>query len=324
MKVHRNAWIDTLVALTCAVMLQAATAQPTYLKFRCPDGEYRGPEPGKTSYVKDEFTWFVTREFAKRFCMPERFIDEQLKGAEAVAWRVKPSEEVICRLRDGQETCHPRMTFELDLYLKSSLALPKAIDDVRFYWNDIHQPVSSGVLIQTNQHLINADARREGRWEPPAGSRPPFHAPTGPNEASRVTLLYLRVMPDATLNVVTSVSEYYYRADWVAGLDLVSLRSPTSGIGLGTIEHPRNPHREIRKFAIGVIRERDRRVDLAKDDQMTRRDYAHVIDLPEKLGALIADYDSRRWEQVIGPLRRAMTGQAPLPEDAPPTLPLRP
>jgi hypothetical protein len=94
-----------------------AHAQPNYPNYRCPDGEYRGPEPGKASYVKDEFTWFVTREFAKRFCMPESFVDEQLKGAEAIAWRVRPSEEANCTLLDDKEICQRRMNFELDVYL---------------------------------------------------------------------------------------------------------------------------------------------------------------------------------------------------------------
>jgi hypothetical protein len=55
-----------LVVLAGGLLIGQAHAQPNYPKYRCPDGEYRGPEAGKASYVKDEFTWFVTRDFAAR------------------------------------------------------------------------------------------------------------------------------------------------------------------------------------------------------------------------------------------------------------------
>jgi hypothetical protein len=58
--------------------------------------------------------------------------------------------------------------------------------------------------------------------------------------------------------------------------------------------------------------------------RLTRTDYPHVIDLPDKLGALIADYDSRRWNQFIGPLKDAMSGQAPAASGPSVVLPLRP
>ena len=131
-------------------------------------------------------------------------------------------------------------------------------------------------------------------------------------------------MPQGTLNVQTNLVEDYFRANWFDGINLVSLRGSTA-LGLGTIDDPRNPHRDIRKFAIGVIR----RTDLppgGMDDysRLTRRDYPHVIDLPDKLGALISDYDSRRWNQMIGPLKDAISGQAPAASGPSVLLPLRP
>lgn len=303
-----------LVVLASGLLVGHAHAQPNYPKYRCPDGEYRGPEPGKANYVKDEFSWFVTRDFAKRFCMPESFVDEQLKGAEAIAWRVKPSEEVICALRDGKETCTRKTLFEMDLYLKNSLALPRSDSDVEFYWNDLQSITSSGDLISNNRRSINSYARQRGEYQEPAGGRPPFHAFSGPGESKRVNFLYLRVMHQGTLQVQTNLVEKYFRANWVNGLDIVSLRSSTA-LGLGTIEDSRNPNRDIRKFAIGVTPERNRPGDFPREDLLTRRDYAHVIDVPDKLGSLIADYDSKRWDQMIGPLKRAMTGQTANPAD---------
>ena len=306
------------LALCCS-----ATAQQSPLKYKCVDGEYRGPELGKTRYVKDEFTWFVTREFAKRFCMPESFVDDQLKGAEALAWRVKPSEEAVCHLKDGKEICTRKNLFELDLYLNSNLTLPKSDPDVLYFWNDLQPINSSGDVISTHRLVLDSSLRREGKYREPAGGRPPFFAYSGKSEKSRVVFLYLRAMPQGTLKLQTNFTEDYYRANWAGGIDIVSLRSSTA-LGLGTVDDPRNPYRDIRKFVIGITQDRKRPGSIPEEDLLTRRDYAHVIEVPDKLGALISAYDSKRWDEFIGPVKRAVLGQASDPTDPTAVLPLRP
>lgn len=74
-------------------------------KLRCSDGEYRGPEPGKKVWTQDPYTWAVGRDFAKRFCMPESMVSDELVGAEAMAYGVKPSDEATCRAEGGREVC---------------------------------------------------------------------------------------------------------------------------------------------------------------------------------------------------------------------------
>jgi hypothetical protein len=316
-----RAFAIMLTGMTASSLVMAQAFLP---KWRCPDGEYRGPEAGKTSYVKDEFSWFVTRDFAKRFCMPESFIDDQLKGAEAIAWRVKPSEEAFCTLRDGKETCTRKNLFELDLYFKAGMELPMSYPEVKSYWNDNQQYNSSGSLILNSQGIINSYGRHNGSYQDPAGQRPPFFAFDGLEERKKVSFLYLRVMPQGTLDVQTNLVEHFYRAAWIDGIDLVSLRGSTA-LGLGTIEDPRNPSRDIRKFAIGMVRRAELPPGGINDwGRLTRRDLAYVVDLPDKLGALIADYDSRRWNQFIGPLKDAMSGQAPAASGPSVVLPLRP
>lgn len=54
----------------------------------CPNGYYSGPRPGKARYTNDNFIWAVTPEFAGKFCMPPEFVSSELKGAEAVAFRI--------------------------------------------------------------------------------------------------------------------------------------------------------------------------------------------------------------------------------------------
>ena len=300
-----------------------ATAQPILSTYRCTDGEYKGPDTGKSRYLKDDFTWFVTRDFAKRFCMPESFVDEQLKGAEALAWRVKPSEEAICSIKDGKEICSRKNLFELDLYLKSNLALPKADPEVLYYWNDLQPISSSGEIISTNRRLIDMHARREGKYQEPPGGRAPFFTPSGSGEKNRVLFLYLRAMPQGTLRLQTDLIEKYYRANWANGLDIVSLRAST-GLGLGTIDDPANPYREIRNFVIGVNPQRKQPGNMQAEDQLTRRDYAHTIEVPDRLGAMISAYDSKRWDELFGPIKRAISGQVTNVPEPGVVLPLRP
>ena len=71
----------------------------------CKDGQYKGRASGRVPYIKDPYTWAVTPEFARRFCMPKEFIDSTLKGAEAIAYWKKPSVDEWCRQVNGEERC---------------------------------------------------------------------------------------------------------------------------------------------------------------------------------------------------------------------------
>lgn len=52
------------------------------------EGTYSGPRPGRVRYTKDTFIWVTTPEFAKKFYMPEEFIRSELKGVEAVVFKI--------------------------------------------------------------------------------------------------------------------------------------------------------------------------------------------------------------------------------------------
>lgn len=99
----------------------------------CSRGHYSGPRPGRIRYTKDSFIWVVTPEFAKQFCMPEEFVSAELKGAEAVAFRIAedPNEEA-CGWADNKEACGRRKGVNVEIYMKSSVVLPKE-NDLAFY-----------------------------------------------------------------------------------------------------------------------------------------------------------------------------------------------
>lgn len=99
----------------------------------CSDGYYSGPRPGRVRYTKDTFLWVVTPEFAKRFCMPPEFISEELKGAEAIAFKIyEERDQEVCGWGDRVEVCNKAKEMQFEVYIKSDVKLPKE-NDVPYY-----------------------------------------------------------------------------------------------------------------------------------------------------------------------------------------------
>lgn len=289
-------------------------------KLRCPDGEYRGPEPGKRVWVKDDYTWAVTRDFAKRFCMPESMISDELVGAEAVAYRIKPSDEATCRLEGGQEVCRRKAELELEVYLRSDLDLPRSHPEVRFYQVPRSER-SSGLHIETNQALRNGARRRAGAWSDPPGRVAPFHVFAGADESRRVKFMYLN-FGHADLAVPgEDLIEQYFQAHWIDGIDLIRLGAGPA-LGVGILSHP-DTKLVSRRFGIGIIRQRDLPGDRDGLMTMTRSRFVHVIDLPLRVSEFIYSYDKQQGDLLINAAKRSLgvPGVPHLPKDAEPLIP---
>lgn len=289
---------------------------PSLRKFRCADGEYRGPEPGKRAWTQDTYTWAVTREFAQRFCMPESMVSSELKGAEAVAFRVKPSDEATCRLENGQEVCRRKAELQLELYLRADLNLPKSHPEVGFFARDVE---SSGGAIETNQSLKNGYRRFAGAYRDPAGKLPPYHAYDGPTEKRRVRFVYV----DRGETGATSAAFYadftdtYYQSNWVDGVDLVRL-GPGPSLSAGMVEPP-----GLRRFGIGVIQARDMPGSTEAARKMTRDQYIHIVEVPASIAERIYAWGKQQDELFIGSMKRAlgMPGAASAPPGLEPAIP---
>lgn len=285
-------------------------------KLRCPDGEYRGPEQGKKVWTQDDYTWAVTRDFAERFCMPESMISDELGGAEAVAYRLKPSDEATRRLEGGQEVCRHKAELQLELYIRSHLGLPKSHPEVQFYqawWSE----ASSGSIIKTNQGLKRHYRRHAGAWTDPPGRTPPFNA----NEDKRTKFVYLNFADKDAPHFVSNLYETYYQANWVDDMDLVRLE-PSGALGLGMLSDER-VKLPSRRFGIGLIRERDFRHGREGGAKLTRDRYAHVVDLPSRISDLIFAYDKQQGELFINAAKRALgvPGTPATPQDMEPLVP---
>jgi hypothetical protein len=96
-------------------------------------------------FIPDPFVWSYTAAFAKRFYMPEKWVDTDLKGATALAFRVREPLVYRCGLDGKEENCDTRKVCELDLYYDNRIALPWNTPHIRR--DNLVQGVHSGMFL---------------------------------------------------------------------------------------------------------------------------------------------------------------------------------
>ena len=117
----------------CALILSAVFAQSGWAqvqRLEPPPIEERRYEDNFTfkygkSFTKDPWTWGYTKEFAERFRMPEKWIEPQMKGILAMAFRVTDVDQsVTCGLGGREDNCWPYAICQFDIYYDNSINLP--------------------------------------------------------------------------------------------------------------------------------------------------------------------------------------------------------
>ena len=326
------AWVCLLGAL-CSPGIQAQTStKKSHIQIqeertkRCPEGQYGGPHEGARSFYQDPYVWFVSREFAKRFCMPESYIDDSLKGALALAVRLKPEEFTLCGFVGGPGSCPPKQKLLIDVYIDNrKVTIPKADPSVEYYAGVVR---NSGWLAGTSGAI--ADRRRKGEITEVEGERRAFH-PIG-KEANDGTVMfrYLGVR-DAWATGAGGLAEIFYRANWTPGVDLITLdaykfgyqgaRNPDEKIqterrgGRGYYDEEYDKTNPIRFWAIGVIQSSEYFDKYAHEERNIRypSGYNHVIVLPHKVAQIIYQYDWKQGETFFNSVKNALQpGAAPI------------
>lgn len=84
----------------------------------------------KQTFNLDPYTWAYTQEFADKFRMPKEWVDPELRGAMAVAWRMTTIGQTGCGLGGRAENCWPPLTCQMDIYFDSKTPLPWRYNDV--------------------------------------------------------------------------------------------------------------------------------------------------------------------------------------------------
>ena len=326
--------IAILILVILSSSAQAYTKAEEERRARCPEGAYAGPGTEAKRFMQDPYIWFVSREFAKRFCMPEKFIDDSLKGALALAVRIKPNEEVTCGMILGRsDQCPVKDRLLIDVYVDNRKAnIPKADPTVDYYagriWN-------SGWY--TGNYSRISERRYKGEITEVPGERRPF----SPYVTKTVTVeqwtrfKYLGVR-EGLADSAGAFIEDYYRANWADGIDLITLDASYS-LGYASHLDPLNPvHKPgneeaypykkldrtnpIRRWAIGIIRGSD----LPKVGKFAHmgsqyaipypQSFLHTIELPLKAVQLIHAFDHNEGGKFFNSIQNAMQPPAASPK----------
>lgn len=292
---------------------------------RCPEGQYGGPHEGARSFYQDPYIWFVSREFAQRFCMPESYIDDSLKGALALAVRLKPEEFTLCGFVGGPGSCPPKQKLLIDVYIDNrKVTIPKADPSVKYY---------SGVLQNSGWLAANVyDRKKNGGFTEVEGERRAFHPILGSMADGQRIKTYFIFM-GARNEWATGSGDFlesYYRRDWIAGVDLLTLdgylfgyqetRNPDQQFqterrgGRGYAHEEFDKTNPIKHWTIGVI---NGPTYFEKYELNTRKvpypsGFDHVIVLPHKVAQIIYQYDWKQGETFFNSVKNAVQpGSAP-------------
>ena len=82
------------------------------------------PSHAKNRYWKDPNVWVYTPEFAERFAMPTKWATDELKGAQAAAFRIVYNHEQTCGWFGDPEACRKGYRCVMDLYTDHDAGLP--------------------------------------------------------------------------------------------------------------------------------------------------------------------------------------------------------
>ena len=121
---NTNLWL--LLLLGFALPLQAADWNPrTHVERHTAQAvENRTGMGGGTTFVPDPHVWVYTSSFAKRYGMPDRWVDDSLKGVEAIAYKVVDETDRTCGYGGNAESCAPSQACLFDFYIPKSANLP--------------------------------------------------------------------------------------------------------------------------------------------------------------------------------------------------------
>ncbi len=162
--------VGSLSAQTATIDRQLSEAEVKAAYQNCPSGYYSGPRPGKTHYTKDKWVWAVTPEFARDFCMPPEFVSSELKGAEAVAYKlVEDQDEERCGWGGSSEVCGKRTEHRFEIFYRNG-TIPKERQVP--YFHGAHLP--SAMLLSTTEREWASKAKSL-KTKPRVGALSPFY-----------------------------------------------------------------------------------------------------------------------------------------------------
>lgn len=112
-----------LLGVTNTAIANQSPTIDNYNSRYTPQGRIKAGKRG--TYKKDIHVWVYTADFAKRFGMPQQWIDDGLKGAEALVYRLDLDVYgTKCGYFSDVENCRPATACVVDMYIDDGADLP--------------------------------------------------------------------------------------------------------------------------------------------------------------------------------------------------------
>lgn len=236
------------------------------------------------AFSKDPWTWGYTKEFAQRFHMPDKWIEPEMKGILAIAFRVTDvGQSVHCGLGGREDNCWPSVICQFDIYYDNSIQLPwvkEAVTRDSF----LTIPISSA------SYTHDAYGRIMERYKTERGGPKP---------------LLIGFSNDKGFSRQFAANILYYDREFASGVGLVSIEH-------GTCAYPfRKEGRWLDFFANKEIQEMSK--DLPRN-QLTRVGLIHEALVPESFmqrAEAARQRDTQEQEQINKRLIREFQQRQP-------------
>ncbi|WP_458233096.1 hypothetical protein [Roseateles sp. P5_E8] len=267
-------------AVSAATVPRLTEAEVKARYQNCSHGYYSGPRPGKARFTKDRFVWAVTPDFAAKYCMPKEFVSTDLKGAEAVAYRmVEDADEEVCGLKDSPDICARARFHQFEIYYRTG-SIPK-IREVP-YFNPAKLPARMLISVTDKewQHMLQSVNAK-----PRTGALSPF-SDFGLLETSGNKV---------TWSLGSAYPNLYYE-DAFEQLDYLSLQT-IAGFSFA----PGWQQAEKSALVIGAGKPTDKR--RYSDRRVV--DFALLITIPERIRAAVIANDKARGTNMSAPAGQA-------------------
>ncbi len=117
----------------------------------------------KEVFARDPYLWVYNAEFAKDFHMPERWIDPELVGADAVAFRADTSFP-LCGWRGHPDICMPTNLCLVEIYFNHVKNPLPWNNHVR--WTDLQIRNTSIWILNSLRNMNRSESKEGGRLSP--------------------------------------------------------------------------------------------------------------------------------------------------------------
>lgn len=258
----------------------------------CVGGHYSGPRPGKARFAQDPWIWVVTPDFARRFCMPAEFVSAELRGAEAVAFRVlRKTDSVNCGFANNPAVCFGEPVIRFDVYVKSDAELPRK-HKLPIY----HVPDMPSMKMISRSPLERAAGKKYISENPTQYGYPHF----GINQVA------LQGIKDGLVEwPITILDEEEHRAQALEGLDYYSFEGMS-----GAFQNTRMLKLKITEFQISF-----KLLNEVPRESYGRRisEFPYAIKFPKEFSVAVVEGDIKNGRNFSQDIRDAFASRAAIP-----------